>query len=71
MSDAKPTETTSQVSAADLAALQNNITKLTASISALAPKPASATPSTVYPFLSVLAAFSAGLLIGVISHIKK
>lgn len=71
MSDAKPIEKTSQVSAADLAALQNNITKLTASISALAPEQASATTSTVYPFLSVLAAFSAGLLIGVMSHIRK
>ena len=69
MPDTKPTGKASQVSAADLAAL--DITKLTASISELVPEQASATTNTVYPFLSVLAAFSAGLLIGVMSHIRK
>jgi hypothetical protein len=54
-----------------LAALRDDITKLTASISELVPEQASATTNTVYPFLSVLAAFSAGLLIGVMSHIRK
>jgi hypothetical protein len=54
-----------------LAALRDDITKLTASISELVPEQASATTSTVYPFLSVLAAFSAGLLIGVVSHVRK
>jgi hypothetical protein len=44
---------------------------LTASISELVPEQASATTNTVYPFLSVLAAFSAGLLIGVMSHVRK
>jgi hypothetical protein len=69
--DIKSTEMASQVFAADLAALRDDITKLTASISELMPERASATTSTVYPFLSVLAAFSAGLLIGVMSHIRK
>lgn len=71
MPDTKPTEKASQVSAADLAALRDDITKLTASISELVPEQASATTNTVYPFLSVLAAFSAGLFIGVMSHIRK
>jgi hypothetical protein len=71
MPDTKPIEKASQVSAADLAALRDDITKLTASISELVPEQASATTNTVYPFLSVLAAFSAGLLIGVMSHIRK
>ena len=71
MPDTKPTEKASQVSAADLAALRDDITKLTASISELVPEQASATTNTVYPFLSVLAAFSAGSLIGVMSHIRK
>jgi hypothetical protein len=71
MPDTKPIEKASQVSAADLAALRDDITKLTVSISELVPEQASATTSTVYPFLSVLAAFSAGLLIGVMSHIRK
>ena len=59
MPDTKPTEKASQVSAADLAALRDDITKLTASISELVPEQASATTSKVHPFLSVLAAFSA------------
>jgi hypothetical protein len=44
---------------------------LSASVSDLAPEPASAMTTMVYPFLSVVAAFSAGLLIGVISHTRK
>ena len=71
MPDIKSSEKASQVFAADLAALRDDITKLTASISEFMPEQASATTSTIYPFLSVLAAFSAGLLIGVMSHIKK
>ncbi|WP_036255248.1 hypothetical protein [Methylocapsa acidiphila] len=71
MSDIKTTEKVSQTFAADLAALRGDITKLTASISELVPEQGSATTSTVYPFLSVLAAFSAGLLIGVMSHVRK
>jgi len=49
MPDTKPIEKASQVSAADLAALRDDITKLTASISELVPEQASATTSTV-PF---------------------
>ena len=53
MPDTKPIEKASQVSAADLAALRDDITKLTALISELMPEQASSSTSTVYPFLSV------------------
>jgi hypothetical protein len=71
MPDTKPVEKASQNVAADLAALRDGITKLSASVSDLAPEQALAATRTVYPFLSMVAAFSAGLLIGMISHTRK
>ena len=71
MPDIKPIEKASQDFAADLADLRDGVIKLSASVSDLAPEPASAATTMVYPFLSVVAAFSAGLLIGMISHRRK
>jgi hypothetical protein len=71
MPDIKPIEKASQDFAADLVALRDDMTKLSASVSDFAPEQASVATRAVYPFLSAVAAFSAGLLIGMISHSRK
>jgi hypothetical protein len=71
MPDIEPIEKASQDFAADLADLRDGLAKLSASVSDLAPEPAQAAATMVYPFLSVVAAFSAGLLIGMIGHTRK
>jgi len=57
MPDTKPTEKASQVSAADLAALRDDITKLTASIPNSCPSRLRLRQNTVYPFCRYLPHF--------------